>query len=678
MKYNLKYKNMKYKEIKKIKSNILDVKTNEIYLAEVVVEKGYFKEVNHLTTDSNGVCELDFDGIMVPGFIDAHIHIESSLLTPSNFAKAVVPYGTTSVIADPHEIANVSGIEGVDFMIEDASQVPFDFYFSAPSSVPATKFETSGACLDCGAIEELLKKDEVVALGEVMNFLGVINRDEEIICKLNVAKRYNKPIDGHAPMLSGEDLEKYVNISKSNVKSNIKNDVINDVVCDVVSNLDNESENIVNTKSISTDHECVSFDEAIEKKKLGMKIMVREGSSAKNMEALFNIRDRIALSSNQDFFGSVSVADFETVLKNPIFDFLVSDDKDPNDLKEGHLNILIKKAIGFGIDPIEAIKMVTINPANHYNLDSGVIEVGKKANFVFIDNFDDFNIKNTFFSGKIVAENGKSLIEADKSVFKDTFNLTKKFPDDFQVIVDDSFDSSINGSNSNTNNNTNKNINNNNNINNNSYKNINKNNNINNIINNDNDDNNNLFLNVRAIEVIDGEIITDSIEVCLNIKDNIIQEDIDRDILKLAVVERYGNNNIANGFIKGFNLKKGAIASSVAHDSHNIIVIGTNAKDMARAVNLIHENKGGLAVVFDNEEELLKLPIAGLMSDKDVFTVSNKLEKINNIVRELGCSLESPFMTLSFMALLVIPELRLSDKGLFDVDKFSFVDLIIE
>ena len=609
---------MKYIEIKKIKTNILDLKKNEIYPAEVSIKDGYFEKITPLDFNLPSI-DLDFDGIMIPGFIDAHIHIESSLLTPTNFAKAVVPFGTTSVIADPHEIANVCGLVGVEFMIEDASHVPFDFYFSAPSCVPATNFETSGACLDSGTIEELMEKDEVVALGEVMNFVGVINRDNEIIDKLEVAKRYNKPIDGHAPMLSGEDLEKYVNIF--------------------------DDDNININLSISTDHECVSFDEAIEKKNLGMKIMVREGSSAKNMDALFNMKDRIGLCSNQDFFGSVSVADFQTVLKNPIFDFLVSDDKDSIDLKEGHLNILIKKTIDLGIDPIEAIKMVTINPANHYNLNSGVIETGKKANFVLIDNLDDFDIKKTFIAGQLVAEDNKSYIASQKPNMRNTFILDKKNAEDFDVSIDSGTDS-------------NKGI----------------------TVNKCIDSNNDLSISsveIRVIELIDNEIITDEINTELIVEHNIVQCDIDEDILKLAVVERYGNNNVANAFIKGFNLKKGAIASSVAHDSHNIVVVGTNAEDMARAVNLIHKNKGGLAVVFGGDEKILKLPIAGLMSDNDIFTVSNELENINDLVKKLGCTLKAPFMTLSFMALLVIPKSRLSDKGLFDVVKFSFVDLII-
>jgi len=600
---------MNYKEIKKIKSKILDVKTNEIYPVEVFIEEGKFKNIIPLKRDS----KLDFDGIMVPGFIDAHIHIESSLLTPSNFAKAVVPFGTTSVIADPHEIANVAGIDGINFMIDDAAKVPFDFYFSAPSCVPATDFETNGACLDSLAIEELLGKDEVVALGEMMNFPRVINRDPEVLKKLKIAKKYNKPIDGHAPLLFGEDLNNYLFVFEDKINK-LKGNNTNGV-----------NEDIDNSPTISTDHESISFNEAIVKKKLGMKIMVREGSSAKNMDALFNIRDRIALTSNQDFFGAVSADDLEVVLKHPIFDFLVSDDKDSRDLKEGHLNLLVKKAITLGIDPIEAIKMVTINPALHYNLNSGAIEEGKLANFVLIDNLDDFNIKKTIIHGLIVAEEGISFIESQKSTFKNTFNLDKKDDKDFDIMVEKDTET----------------------------------------------------VNVRVIEVFDGEIVTGEIIAKLNVKDGLIQENVEEDILKLAVVERYGGNHIANGFIKGFNIKKGSLATSVAHDSHNIIVVGTDSADMARAVNLIVEKGGGLAIVSESEEKILKLPIAGLMSDKDVFEVSAELEDINKLANEIGCNFEAPFMSLSFMALLVIPSLKLSNKGLFDVDKFSFVDLII-
>jgi adenine deaminase len=353
--------------------------------------------------------------------------------------------------------------------------------------------------------------------------------------------------------------------------------------------------------------------------------MVREGSSAKNMEALFNIKDRINLYSKQDFFGSVSVNDFQNILKNPIFDFLVTDDKDPKDLKYGHLNILIKKAIDLGIDPIEAIKMVTINPAIHYNLNSGEIAAGKIANFALINNFLDFNIKKTFIHGKLVAEDGKTLFKTKKSFLKNTFKLNKKIATDFDIKIEK---------------------------------------------------NNQDGVNVNVIKARNSEIITKRFKTELKVINQIIQPNLNEDILKLSVVERYGNNNISYAFVNGFNLKKGAIASSVAHDSHNIIVLGTNSYDMAKAVNLISENKGGLSIVDGKFEKILKLPIAGLMSDKDVAMVSNELEEINKISTDFGCNMESPFMTLSFLALLVIPSLRLSDKGLFDVDEFSFIDVI--
>ena len=489
-------------------------------------------------------------------------------------------------------------------MIEDGKEVPFDFYFSAPSCVPATEFETSGACVDSVAIEKLMKKDEVVALGEVMNYLGVINQDKEIMDKLKIAKKYKKPIDGHAPGLFGEDLKSYVE------------------------------------SGVSTDHECVSFNEAIFKKEQDMKIMVREGSSAKNMEALFNIKDRINLFSKQDFFGSVSVDDFQNILKNPIFDFLVSDDKDSKDLNYGHLNILIKKAINLGIDPIEAIKMVTINPAIHYNLNSGEIATDKIANFILIDNFQDLNIKKTFIHGKLVAEDGKTLFKSKKPFLKNTFKLNKKIATvDFDVKLE-------------------------------------KNKSVATDCDVKLEQNKQDSITVNVIEAINNEIITKKFKTELKLKDQVIQANLKEDILKLAVVERYGNNNIANAFVKGFNLKKGAIASSVAHDSHNIIVLGTNSKDMEKAVKLIFENKGGLAIVNDEFEKILKLPIAGLMSDKDVLAVSSELEEIEKIATDFGSTMESPFMTLSFLALLVIPSLRLSDKGLFDVDNFFFINLV--
>lgn len=568
---------------KHIKANILDLTNEEIYPAEIIIKNGIISKLNKLNSKDS----LDYEGILVPGFIDSHIHIESTMLSPANFAKAVLPYGTTSVIADPHEIANVLGIPGVKFMIQNGESVPFDFYFSAPSCVPATNFETNGAILDVKDIEELFTIPNVICLGEMMNFPGVVNDDFNVLEKLNLANKLGVPIDGHAPLLTGENLRKYV------------------------------------STGISTDHECSSFNEAIEKKMLGVKIMVREGSSAKNMDALLNIKDRINYWTKESKFGNISVNDYEKLLKHPIFDFLVSDDKDPIDLKNGHLDKLIKKTISYDIDPIEAIKMVTLNPAKYYNLNSGEIAEGKKANLVLIDNLNDLNVKLTFINGEIVAKEGKALFEVETPKVSNTFNVIIKNPEDFEIKTH--------------------------------------------IKNN---------VNVKIIEAIDSELITHEITDNLKVQNEIIQPDIEKDILKISIVERYGHNNVSNGFIKGFGLKNGAIATSVAHDSHNIIVVGTNSKDMANVVNIIIKNQGGLSVSNGNIEKSLKLPIAGLMSDENIDYVSKNLINLINLVKKLGSNLEAPFMTLSFMALLVIPDLKLSDQGLFSLNKFGFIDLI--
>ncbi|MDR2623348.1 MAG: adenine deaminase [Methanobrevibacter sp.] len=575
-----------------LKANVLDLEENEFYPAHIVIEDEVFKEITPISTEE----ELDFEGILIPGFIDSHIHIESTLLTPSSFAEAVLPSGTCSVIADPHEIANVLGVKGIQFMIDDGREVPFDFYFMAPSSVPATPFESSGATINEKGVDDLLKKDEVIGLGEVMNFSGVINRDPYIINKLKIAKSLNKPIDGHAPQLSGDDLKKYLYLD---------DDLI-----------------------ITTDHESSSFDEAVEKKSLGMKIMVREGSSAKSMEDLFNLKKRSKLLSNQDFLRKISTDDFENILTHPIFDFLVTDDISPEDLIKGHLNLLVKKAIELGINKYEAIKMVTLNPAKHYNLNSGLIAKGKIANFILVDNLDDLNVKKTFVHGTLVAEHGKVLFKRKRSEVVNNFSMTKKKQEDFEIKVDKPNDL-----------NTKK---------------------------------------VKIIEVLDGQLITNKIQSRLTVENGMIKADISNDILKLSVVERYGNNNIGNGFVKGFSLKEGAIASSVAHDSHNIIVVGTNSYYMAKAVNLIRQSKGGLAIISKTKEKILKLPIGAIMTNENIKKVVNKKLELNQMLKSLGVNMKSPFMTLSFLALLVIPNLRLSNKGLFDVGSFEFTDLCAE
>lgn len=563
---------------------MLDVITDSIYPARISVEGGFFKEIVSIVINDDS--ELDISGIILPGFIDSHIHIESTMLTPAQFAKLAVRFGTTSVVCDPHEIANVAGTDGIDFMIENSKSVPFNFYFSIPSCVPATCFETSGAILDSETIGELLKKDEAVALGEMMNFPGVIDGDGEVLAKLEKAKELGKPIDGHAPLLSGKDLDKYI------------------------------------AEHISTDHECSNFAEAIEKKEKGMKIMVREGSSAKNMEALFDFSDRLDYWKNHESFGKMPNEVLEKRIHLPIFDFIVSDDKHTTDLIKGHLNESIKKAIDLEVSPISAIEMVTVNPSTHYNLNTGAIVKGMQADYVIVDNLNDLNILKTYVAGKCVFDGENVLFDVEETEFKNTFDVSKKESEDFEISCDEP------------------------------------------------------SADVNVIRCFNGELITEAESATLETKKGFVQPDLEEDILKIAVVERYGGNSIANGFITGFNLKKGAIASSVAHDSHNIVVVGTNSEDMANAVNCLIDNEGGFAIVDGDFEDSLALPIAGLMTNEDSHEVAEKLEKLHKTAADFGCKLDSPFMTMSFMALLVIPAIKISDKGLFDCINFEFIDVI--
>lgn len=568
----------------KFTAYILDVLTESIYPARIDVADGIFKEITPITVTEE--TKIDVDGLLVPGFIDSHIHIESSMITPAQFAKIAVRHGTTAAICDPHEIANVCGIEGIEFMIENAKTVPFNFYFTAPSCVPATSFETSGAVIDASDIEYLLEKDEVVGLAEMMNFPGVIGGDEEVLEKLAIARRFKKPIDGHAPLVTGRDLDKYI------------------------------------AQHIVTDHECSNFHEALEKKQKGMKIMVRDGSSAKNMEALFDFSEKLNHLKKQDGFSIIPTEIIERRLHSPIFDFIVSDDKHPNDLIEGHLNMSVKKAAKLGIDIIQAIEMVTINPATHFGLEEGAIVPGGKADFVIIDNLRDFNVLKTYVNGECVFDGEDVLFDVGEVSAKNSVIASKKSAEDFEVYFDGD------------------------------------------------------ECEVNVIECFNGVLLTQKATARLKCKDGKVVSDIYDDVLKIAVVERYGGNNIANGFIKGFNLKKGAIASSVAHDSHNIIVVGYDSEMMAEAVNKVIDNMGGIAVVSEDFSDSLSLPIAGLMSDRDAYEVASKLDTLHKMTKALGCTLDAPFMTMAFMALLVIPSLKISDRGLFDGDAFEFVDVI--
>ena len=563
---------------------IYDVVSNTVRPVRITIENGIFTEVAPITVNEETL--VDVKGLIIPGFIDSHIHIESSMITPAQFAKIAVRHGTTSVVCDPHEIANVLGIEGIEAMIKNASQVPFNFYFTAPSCVPATSFETSGAVIDSSDIEYLLKKDEIVALGEMMNFPGVINGDEEVIRKLELAKKYGKPIDGHAPLLSREDLDKYL------------------------------------AHGISTDHECSNILEAFEKKIKGMKIMVRDGSSAMDMEGLFNIDDGKSLIENPEVLGTLYKDVFERKIYSPMFDFIVSDDKHPNDLIKGHLNLSIKKAVSLGINILKAINMVTINPAYHYKLNCGIIMEGTQADFVIVDSIYDCNVLKTYVAGECVFDGENVLFDVPEIEPSNSINASKKTPEDFDIHYDGD------------------------------------------------------ECEVNLIECFDGDLLTKKATAKLYVKDGIVQPDIFQDVLKISVVERYGGNTVSNAFIKGFGLKKGAIASSVAHDSHNIIAVGYNSEMMAQAVNKVIEDGGGIAVVSEDFSDSLPLPIAGLMSNEDAYDVANKLGILHHMAKALGCELQSPFMTMAFMALLVIPSLKISDKGLFDGDSFDFIDVI--
>ncbi len=533
-----------------IKGNLLNVFTEEIYAAEILFESGVIKCVKPV--------KEDFKDYILPGFIDSHIHIESSMLTPSRFAEAVVPHGTTAVISDPHEIANVMGFDGIKYMMKDADSVPLNFFFTAPSCVPSTIFETSGAVIGLEELDELLKQDNIVALGEMMNFPGVLGEDPEVIEKIRIAHEYKKPVDGHAPLLSGSDLCKYVKAG------------------------------------ISTDHECTLPEEVIEKRRLGMKIMLRKGSSANNLVDLISAGG----------------------------DFIVSDDKDPEDLLVGHVDVMLRKSVELGLDPIDAVKMVTLNPSIHYNLNRGCISPGKPADVVVVDDLENFNVKKVFIEGNLVASDNVVHFSVKPLEIINTFKLGAKMPEDFEILS--SKDEEI----------------------------------------------------VRVIEVMEGQLLTHEFEAVLKIVDGKIKPDIGNDVLKIAVVERYGHGRMSNAFVHGFGLEEGAIASSIAHDSHNIIVVGTNSKDMADVVNKIIENNGGLVAISSGHYESLKLPVAGLMSSRKVDEVSYESCILHGMVRNMGCKLNAPFMKLSFMALLVIPKLKISDKGLFDVDNHNFVNVI--
>ncbi|MBF0299695.1 MAG: adenine deaminase, partial [Oligoflexia bacterium] len=523
---------------------------------------------------------IDLKGAYVaPGFIDSHVHIESSMLTPFEFAKAIVPLGTTSAIADPHEIANVLGQDGIKFMLESSKNHFISFYFMLPSCVPATHLETSGSTLKAKDIEPFINEKWVRGIGEVMNFPGVINTDQDLMQKLRISK--NKRVDGHAPGLIGLDLNAYI------------------------------------ASGILSDHECIDIFEAKEKLAKGMKILIREGSGAKNLDTLISLVN----DKNCSRFS------------------LCTDDRHPEDLIAGqHINYSIKKAIKLGLDPILAIKMATINTAEHYKIDrKGAIVPGYWADLVIFDNFKDFNILKVFRSGQLVGENNVFVGKAKKiktSPIRGTVNVGFFDSNKLKVKIENK------------------------------------------------DKNKDLKKKIRVIKLIKNQIITEEeIYSPLSIEKigdtQYINADIKNDILKIAVVERHlASGNVGVAFVKGFGLKKGAIASTVAHDSHNIIIVGTNDKDMEIAVRTLIEYQGGeIAVVDGKVKAILPLPIAGLMSKENVHKVTKQKQKLINEVLKMGSKLENPFITMSFLALPVIPKLKITDLGLVDVDKFNFVPL---
>lgn len=538
-----------------LSGNIVDLRKNKIFKGHVFVSN---RRIESIVADD----QVSETQTILPGLIDSHIHVESSMLIPSEFARLAVVHGTVATVSDPHEIANVLGIDGVRFMVENGKKVPFKFYFGAPACVPATPFETAGAKIGTEELESLLGSDEIKYLSEMMNFPGVINQVPDEMAKIEIARKYGKPVDGHAPGVKGEDARKYARAG------------------------------------VSTDHECFTLEEALEKIRYGMKIQIREGSAAKNFEAL------IPLLENHS----------DKVL-------FCSDDKHPDDLAAGHINQMIVRAIKKGYDPLLVLKSVILNPIEHYQLDVGTLQVGDPADMVVVDNLDDFNVLATYINGEKVAEHGKTLIQ---SVDESTPNKFNAVPLPVEAVkVEDKGG------------------------------------------------------RIRVIESFDGELITGVLEIVPRVDHGNVVSDVGSDVLKMVVLNRYQQASPAVGFIKNMGLKKGAIASSVAHDSHNIVAVGTTDEEIVRAINAVIKSKGGVVVVVDDHEELLPLPVAGLMSNRDGYEVARRYEWLDKKVHELGSTLRAPFMTLSFMALLVIPDLKLSDKGLFDGTTFSFSSLFV-
>lgn len=538
-----------------ISGNIIAIETREIYSGIIHVAEGKITRIERI-----GEATARGPWLM-PGFVDAHVHVESSMLIPSEFARMAVVHGTVATVSDPHEIANVLGMEGVRYMIENGKQVPFKFYFGAPSCVPATTFETAGATLTAAEVEELLRMPEITYLSEMMNYPGVLYDDPVVMAKIAAAKLLGKPIDGHAPGLRGDAAKRYI------------------------------------SAGISTDHECFTYEEGLEKLQLGMKVIIREGSAAKNFEALIALLPQF-----------------------PDRIFFCSDDKHPDDLIAGHINALAARALKKGCDLFDVLRVACINPVQHYGLSVGQLRVGDPADFIELEDLETFRVHATYINGQKVAENGQTLIERVEAPVINHFQTDPKNPEDFQIAAKTA--------------------------------------------------------NIRFIEALDGEIVTRSGIAPVKQQDGWAVANPGEDLLKITVVNRYQNAPPAVAFIRGFGLRHGAIASCVGHDSHNIIAVGTNDDALCRAVNAIIEHKGGISATDGATVHVLPLPVAGIMTNADGYEVARQYAEIDSWVKTtLECRLGAPFMTLSFMALLVIPELKLSDLGLFDGGKFAFAEL---
>ena len=538
-----------------VSGKLVDIPQQSIYSARIKIVNDRIAAIEKLPSS---VDDASMPYIM-PGFIDAHVHIESSMLVPSQFAKLAVVHGTVATVSDPHEIANVCGITGVEFMIADGNKVPFKFFFGAPSCVPATVFETAGASLTATEVDSLLARDDIRYLSEMMNFPGVLHGDAEVMKKIQSAHKRGKPVDGHAPGLRGEDAARYI------------------------------------AAGIGTDHECFTAEEALDKLSKGMKIIIREGSAARNFEALIGL-----------------LRDFPDRM------MFCSDDKHPDSLVAGHINELCARAIKKGIPLFNVLKAACCNPVVHYNLPVGQLREGDAADFILVKDLDYFETLQTYINGKLVAENGHSQIQTGYAGELNHFDIgpinaidikAKPWPDSSALLP--------------------------------------------------------------VIGALDGQLITEKNRYKPLLIDNVPVSDINRDILKMVVVNRYRPSLPAIAFVQNFGLKQGAIASSVAHDSHNIIAVGVDDESIATAINAVIGKKGGISCVGPETELVLALPVAGLMSADDGYRVAEAYTALDGMAKQLGSTLSAPFMTLSFMALLVIPHLKLSDLGLFDGDRFE-------